>query len=145
MRTSWISPFALVAGCAMMHSSSSTVALHSSDRTPAATGEIRAVPAPNGNTNVTITVDHLAPPDRIAPDATTYVAWIVPKGDSVHDSTGTAMPNNAGQIRLGSDLHGELQVVTPYKDFQVVITPERTAALQQPTAAPVLSANVDRG
>ncbi len=145
MRSSWISVFAFVAGCSMMHSSSSTVALHSTDRTPAATGEVRAVPAPNGNTHVTITVDHLAPPDRIMQDATTYVAWIVPKGDSVHDSTGTAAPTNAGQIRLGSDLHGELQLVTPYKEFQVEITPERTAMQQQPTAAPVLSANVDRG
>lgn len=137
--------FALAAGCSMMHASSSTVALHSTDRTPAATGEVSAIPAPNGNTHVTITVDHLAPPDRIVHDATTYVAWIVPKGDSVHDSTGTPAATNAGQIRLGSDLHGELQVVTPYKEFQVQITPERSAMQQQPTSAPVLSANVDRG
>jgi hypothetical protein len=73
------------------------------------------------------------------------VVWIVPKGDSVHDSTGTAPPTNAGQIRLGSDLHAELQVVTPYKDFQVQITPEHSAMEQQPTGAPVLTANVDRG
>jgi hypothetical protein len=145
MRTSWISILTFAAGCSMMHPSSSTVPLHSTDRTPAATGEVRAIPAPNGNTNVTITVDHLAPPERIARDATAYVVWIVPKGDSVQGSTGTAMPTNAGQIRLGSDLHAELQVVTPYKDFQVQITPERSAMEQQPTAPPVLSASVDRG
>lgn len=145
MRTTWISVLAFVGGCSMMRPSSATVALHSTDRTPAATGEVRAIPAPNGNTNVTITVDHLAPPQRIMHDATTYVVWIVPKGDSVHDSTGTAMPSNAGQIRLGSDLHAELQVVTPYKDFRVEITPEHSAMQQQPTAAPVLSASVDRG
>ena len=145
MRTSWMSILALAAGCSMMHSTSSTVALHSTDRTPAATGEVRAIPAPNGNTNVTITVDHLAPPQRLAQDATTYVVWIVPKGDSVQRGTTSAAATNAGQIRLGSDLHAELQLVTPYKDFQVQITPEHSAMEQQPTGAPVLSANVDRG
>lgn len=143
MRTSWINILAVVGGCSWFTStSSSTVPLHGSDRTPAATGEVSAIPAPNGNTEVTINVEHLAPPQRIMPGATTYVAWIVPKGHDV--PAGTAMPSNAGAIELGPDLHGVLQTVTPYKDFRVEVTPEHSPRQQEPTAAPVLTAQVER-
>jgi hypothetical protein len=144
MRTTWISILAIAGGCSWFtSSSSSTVTLHSSERTPAATGEVSAIPAPNGNTEVTINVDHLAPPQRIMPGATTYVAWIVPGDHDEHGST--PMPTNAGAIRLGPDLHGQLQTVTPYKHFRIEVTPERTAMTEQPTGIPVLTAHLDRG
>jgi hypothetical protein len=54
-------------------------------------------------------------------------------------------PMNVGVIKLGSHMDGMLKIRTPFSQFEVLITPEADASLQQPTNAPVLIARVIRG
>jgi hypothetical protein len=58
--------------------SNRTWPLINSPSTPAATGEVSTSRGPDGNTKLTIRVQHLAPADRIARGASAYVAWVVP-------------------------------------------------------------------
>jgi hypothetical protein len=45
---------------------------------PAADGVTEVRRDENGNAPLDIKVDHLAPPERIAPGATSYVVWVNP-------------------------------------------------------------------
>ncbi|HVR18497.1 MAG TPA: hypothetical protein VMS65_02335, partial [Polyangiaceae bacterium] len=56
-----------------------------SGETPAAEGKVTTDEGDNGNTAARVEVKHLAPPSRVAPDATTYVVWIHPLGQSIQN------------------------------------------------------------
>jgi hypothetical protein len=119
----------------------------SSTRAPAATGEVAVADGPNGNTRLTIRVRHLAPAQRIAPDATGYVAWVVPYNGSNQPESAGQQPQagkqtNVGAIQLDSDLSGALNTVTPLRHFDVIVTPEASSSATQPSNPPVLSASI---
>jgi hypothetical protein len=52
--------------------------MSSSPQSPAATGSIATSSDHNGNTALDIHISHVAPAARMVPNATTYVAWVVP-------------------------------------------------------------------
>ena len=116
----------LVGACS--RGSSPTYPLASSAIAPAARGNVDVEAEPNGNTRVSISVRHLAPPASIAARATTYVAWIVPRGSAspgaAPSQPSDARPINVGAIAVDDDLEGSLETTTPFQQFDVIITPE---------------------
>jgi len=91
------------------------VRMVSSPDIPAAEGVVRATSGANGNTRLHIFVRHLAKPEKVRPDATTYVVWVQPAG---------GLPQNMGALKVDEDLRGSLETITPLKSFDVFITLE---------------------
>lgn len=109
--------------------------MRSAGGVPASRGTVDATEGANGNTMLSIHVEHLASPQRMAPEATTYVVWILPRN---------AARQNVGALTLDDNLEGHLDTVTPYRQFLVSITPESSGMAERPTNAPVFTADVDR-
>ena len=134
--------------CGLFGSSGTTVGLVASPRTPAALGEVKTSRTSDQNTAVRVKVKHLAPPDRMAQGATTYVVWIRPLGvpnvrtdgerQPVAGADDSAAIFNLGGLRLTKDLDGELETVTPHKSFELFITAEASSAVMAPTDKGIL-------
>jgi len=110
-------------------------AMHSASDVPAAQGTVKAALGDNGNTNVSIQVKHLAPPSKVASDATVYVVWI---------RAVDASDQNVGALKLNSNLEGSLETVTSHRSFRVSITPEQRSEVDKPTHEPVFTYTVER-
>jgi len=102
---------------------------------PAAEGSIEAKLGDNQNVELQLVVDHLAPPDRIAPGASVYIAWATPAAEG-------SVAQNIGALRLDEKLKGKLKTVTPHKDFNLTITPEPSATASEPTGPVVLERRI---
>lgn len=102
--------------------------------TPAAQGTITVSQGKNGNTKVDTKVKNLAKPSGLKNPASVYVLWIQPEGQS---------PKNEGQMMIDANRTGSLKSETPYKHFQVFITPEDSPTVTSPNGPHVLSATVD--
>lgn len=133
MKTRLLGPVAL--GLSLVTGCASGYEMVRADIVPAADGSIEAKVADNGNVALAIVVDHLAPPGRIAPNATVYVVWATPAAEG-----GTAQ--NVGALRLDGKLKGKLKTVTPHRDFTVTVTPEASPEVQVPTGPAVLSRRI---
>jgi hypothetical protein len=105
-----------------------------SGETPAAEGTVAFEEGENDNTVVEVRVKHLAPPRRLAPDATTYVVWVQAEGVSIQA---------VGALKLDDDLVGRLNFVTPQRVFRVVVTPEASATVPAPAHRAVFTADID--
>lgn len=126
-----LSGFALfLSGC----SSTRELKMTSTSDTPAARGTIKATETEGNNTQLEVSVHHLAPAQKIAPGSSTYVVWIQP-------SDGTA-PKNVGAMTVNSNLEGKLTTITPYRNMSVFITPERIATTSYPTGDRILTTPV---
>jgi uncharacterized protein YceK len=79
----------------------------------------------NGNGLLTVKVAHLPPPSRIAPGLTTYVVWI-----STPDYGATM---NAGMLKVDEAQTGWMQTTTPYREFLVRITAEKSGEATYPS------------
>jgi hypothetical protein len=110
-------------------------AMVSSAESPASEGTVSATAGDNGNTNVAIRVKHLAPPSKMQADATVYVVWIQPRN---------ARAQSVGALVLNSNLEGQLDTVTPHRRFAVMVTPEPSGQVTEPTHDPVFTSDVDR-
>jgi hypothetical protein len=108
--------------------------MHSAADVPASQGTVRLKKSANGNSELTIRVKHLAPPSRIAADATVYVVWIQALDGA---------RQNVGALVLDSDLEGKLETVTPFQRFQILVTPEPSGQAAAPTHEPVFTYNVE--
>lgn len=102
---------------------------------PASQGTVSATLGDNGNTNLSIRVKHLAPPWKVAPDATIYVAWAEPL-------VGAAQ--NIGALTLNDNLEGSLNTVTPHRRFLLSVTPEANGLTAEPTHGPVFTSEINR-
>jgi hypothetical protein len=110
-------------------------AMRSSDDSPASQGTVRATEGDNGNTKLNISVKHLAPPSKMATDATVYIVWIEPRNGA---------KQSVGALSLNDNLEGSLDTVTPHRSFAVSVTPEPNAAVEYPTHDPVFTSDVER-
>lgn len=93
---------------------------------PAGEGTVSIKNDPNRNTALEVEVNHLAPPERISTNATTYIVWVAP----------TANPDqatNLGALQVGEDRSGKFAAVTPLKSFDLFITAEPSATQSMPT------------
>src|SRR5688572_16896359 len=88
----------LIAACA----GPSQLRMTRSASVPAAVGIVDVSTTDNGNTAVRLTVEHLAPADRISAGAKTYMVWArgLARGDAAQ-----AM----GALAIDSDLKGEIR------------------------------------
>ena len=114
-------------GCAQ------TVALRGAQAVPAALGEAKVSRDDNGNTILTIEVEHLAPPENLSQPKSVYVVWAqVPQGRIV----------NLGQMNVGKDRSGRFVGVTPLTQFRILVTAEDLAAVATPSKEEILSTEV---
>jgi hypothetical protein len=84
---------------------------------------------------VQLNVKNLAPPDQVAPGATTYVVWFAPTQQG-------AAAQNMGALMLDTDLCGTLTAQTSFVDFDVLVTAESSASVPQPTGKEIMRAQV---
>lgn len=105
-----------------------------SAETPAAEGTVSFEKGENDNTSVEVRVKHLAPPSRLAPDATVYVVWVEAEGVSVQA---------VGALKLDENLVGRLNFVTVQRVFRVVVTPEASRTVPAPSHRAVFTSDVD--
>lgn len=120
---------ALSLGCAM------TQTMRSGAGVPASEGTVSATSESNGNTKVAVRVKHLAPPSKVAADATVYVVWVQPRN---------ARPQNVGALTLNDNLEGSLDTTTPHHQFRLTVTPEPSGQVDLPTHEAVFTSNVDQ-
>jgi hypothetical protein len=102
---------------------------------PGSQGTVQAKGDGNGNTSLSLRVQHLAPPSQAAADATVYVVWIQAHGAAKH---------NIGALSLNDKREGSLDTVTPHRRFLLVVTPEPGGQVEQPTHEPVFTTQVER-
>jgi hypothetical protein len=119
-----------LAACA----SGRAVALVASKAVPAATGTVEVRQGENDNRKLKVTVDHLAPPDRLTPPASVYVVW-------TKALTG-GKETNVGALHVDRNLRGELETTTPLRSSHVLVTAESSPTVEAPSGAAVLQADV---
>lgn len=111
-------------------------ALEVSQRVPAAEGQLRAGGTDNDNTKIELMVKHLATPDKIEPDATTYMVWARPSANSPAQALGA--------LKVDNDLNAKLETVTPLKNFELFVTAEASPLVTDPEGEALLWTNVIR-
>jgi hypothetical protein len=114
-------------------SSTQTWPMAAAARVPAAEGKVQVAAEKNGNHDVKVEVQHLAPPDKVADGAAAYVVWIKPEQGA---------PQNVGVLKVDENLQGNLETKTDYRTFEVMVTAERDANATAPTGTPVMRTNV---
>lgn len=78
------------------------------------------------NRQMTVTLDHLAPPDRIDPNYRAYAVWIRVPG---HETT------RAGVLKYNSrQRRGKLRATTPHGNFEVIVSLENNPSASTPSA-----------
>lgn len=115
---------------------SQETAMQGSSIVPAAQGNVTVDSDKNNNTNMTVKVQHLAPPQKISAGATDYVVWIQPEGARNYQ--------NVGALRVDKDLQGVYSTTVPYKNFKILVTPEVSSMVQNPSGPSVFQQNVIR-
>jgi hypothetical protein len=87
----------------------------------------------NGNTQVELLVKHLSDPSKVAIGASTYVVWIRPYNATIQ---------NVGALQVSDELVGKFNTTTPHRAFTLMVTPEPSARMSQPTHEAVFTAEV---
>lgn len=100
---------------------------------PSAMGDIDLSKDKNGNTNISLRVEHLAKPTLLTPPANLYVVWFQEPG---------ANPENEGQLQVGNDLKGQLKTTTPLHNFDIFVTAEMDPTVKTPSDQVVLRVTI---
>jgi hypothetical protein len=108
--------------------------MRASPSIPSSEGTVESSLDDNGNVRLAIEVKRLPHPSKVAPGTTLYVVWVQP---------GSAQVQNAGSLTVDDDQTGRLETVTPYKRFQLTVSPEPSAAGSRATHDAVFTADVD--
>jgi hypothetical protein len=99
-----------------------------------ADGTVRVEDAGGGNNLVTIHLDNLPPPDRIATGLTTYVVWFV---------AANASPVKAATLVYDADARvGDAAATTPLTTFEVRVTAERANTVAAPSESVAITLRV---
>ena len=102
---------------------------------PAAKGSVEVGHDRNGNTEIKLTVEHLANPTSLSPSQANYVVWLQDKNSG---------PENRGELRVNGKLEGTFQTVTPRKNFDLFVTGENDGTAKSPSSPEVLRTTVSR-
>jgi hypothetical protein len=100
---------------------------------PSAMGDVDLSKDKNGNTNVSLRVEHLAKPTLLTPPANLYVVWFQEPGSD---------PENQGQLQVGNDLKGQLKTTTPRHNFDIFVTAETDPTAKTPSDQVVLRVTI---
>lgn len=110
--------------------------LTSTSVAPAARGQAEVnLDKKNGNTKVTIKVEHLAPPENLSPPKSGYLIWYQESGSN---------PESQGRLQIDKNLEGSFKNTTVYKNFDLWITAEGDPAVKAPEGPEVLRTTVRR-
>ena len=102
---------------------------------PAAKGAVEIGHDRNGNTEIKLTVEHLANPTSLSPSQANYVVWLQDRNSG---------PENRGELRVNGRLEGTFQTVTPRKNFDLFVTGENDGTAKSPSGPEVLRTTVSR-
>lgn len=102
---------------------------------PAAKGSVEVGKDRNGNTELTLKVEHLANPASLSPSQTNYVVWLQDKASE---------PENQGELKVNGNLEGNFRTVTPRRHFDLFVTGENDAAAKSPSGPEVLRTTLSR-
>lgn len=111
--------------------------LEPSERSPAATGTVEVEQDANNNHRVSVQVDHLAPPQSLDDQASTYVLWISPRGSDLY--------YNQGQLQINDERSASIEATTPFTEFDVIVTAEPRGDVLDPSEQVVLRATIEEG
>jgi hypothetical protein len=130
-----VGALALGGGCGTMDSmrGEQTWTMSTTDKIPSAVGKVKVAKTKEGNTKVKVEVAHLAQPDAAFDHASTYVVWLKPQSGAAQ---------NVGVLNVGKDLKGELETQTAFKNFEVLVTAERSANVMTPAGQSVMDTRV---
>jgi hypothetical protein len=109
------------------------VPLVASSLVPAAAGTISYEHDRNRNIKLEIKTKHLAAPERLTPAKNSYVVWI---------RSNDGQTQNAGVLRINSDLEGSFTTTTPVKAFDVLITAEDSSSVSQPSGPEIMHGSI---
>jgi hypothetical protein len=133
---------ALPFGAACSHmpwsSGSAGTPMLASPRVPAAQGAVSIKDADNGNMKLEVSVKHMAPPERVATGASSYVVWLKPLATGNENE----VPQNLGALAVNKDQEGALNTVTSYRQFDIFVTAEPEAGSSAPTGEQLLSTTI---
>ena len=111
--------------------------MQSSATVPGAEGELALSDGGNQNTEILVSVKHLADPRKLRTGATNYIVWSRP-------FAGNGEPQNLGALDVDENLNGRLRTVTPFRQFSLFITAEPAPNVVKPSGEPLLWTNVSR-
>jgi len=134
---------ALPLGAACSHFSSSSgggAPMMASPRVPAATGAVSVKDADNGNVKLEVQVKHMAPPEKVATGASSYVVWLKPLATGNDNEA----PQNLGALAVNKDQEGEFNTTTAYRQFDLFVTAEPQPGSITPTGEQLLSTTIRR-
>jgi hypothetical protein len=100
---------------------------------PSAMGDVDLSKDKNGNTNVSLRVEHVARPAMLTPPANLYVVWFQEPGSE---------PENEGQLQVGNDLRGQLKTTTPLRNFDIFVTAETDPTVKTPSDQKIMTVTV---
>ncbi len=132
-RTMWLAlaAAALILGCASQQRTIRGTAV-----SPNSLGEVRTAVTPNDQTQLTVTVYNLPKPQFVASEATMYIAW-------AKSSKESGQPQKLGQLTVDDGEVGTLQVTTPLREFELIVTAEQDDSPAM-RGEPVLTGHVAR-
>jgi hypothetical protein len=99
---------------------------------PAAQGEVLAEPGENGNVRLTLHMRHLAPPEKMTTGATVYIVW-------VKSTAADGKVQNVGALKPDAALEASLVTMTTLPEFDVMVTAEASASVQNPSGEPLFT------
>jgi hypothetical protein len=103
---------------------------------PAAAGTVKvSKDTNNGNLKLDIKVKNLALPGSLTPPANNYVVWLEPYSEH-------GKPMKQGALGVDGKLNGELKTETTSKNFNVLVTAEKSEAVTSPSNTVVLQGHV---
>ncbi|HEY1086693.1 MAG TPA: hypothetical protein VGE37_03325 [Archangium sp.] len=111
------------------------VPMQGTSTTPAGEGTVSAMKSEDGNTALRVKVKHLAPANKVDEEANVYVVWVEP-------TNGT--PQNVGILSVNNEREGTLNTLTPHSSFRVIITPERSGQVSEPSGDELFTSTVER-
>ena len=132
---------ALPLGVACSHmpfTSSGGTPMLASPRVPAAQGAVSIKDADNGNMKLAVSVKHMAPPEKVATGASSYVVWLKPLATGTENEA----PQNLGALAVNKDQEGEFDTMTSYRQFDIFVTAEPQPGSMAPTGEQLLSTTI---
>jgi hypothetical protein len=135
-RASWLGALLLLAASGLLAAcgADGRFVIIGTARAPSASGIVEVDEIDGGSTFVTIHLEHLHPPERLAQGYTTYVVWFEgPVG----------APVKAGVLQYDPSARtGDLAETSSSRDFVVKVTVERDENATQPSEIVVASQQV---
>ena len=89
----------------------------------------------NQNTTVHLDAKFLPPPQSLSPAQSVYVVWIQADGRPAQ---------NKGQLMVNGSHEGQINIRTPYRDFEIFVTAQPSALSNTPEGPRVIFGRITR-